>query len=204
MTTSCAPAGQPLNKESMTPVTQLQIPSLRSVNINRAIGVILLLSGIVFAFLFWLVYIKKAAGVHSQFIKNLPAVNAGFNLLSTVFLVGGLMAILRKKYTLHMRLMFSALVSSTLFFICYVIYHNAHGETLFPHIGTIRVVYLMILFSHIALSGVAVPLILSSFFLSLSGRYALHKRVSRITFPIWLYVSVTGVVVFVFLKVYVY
>jgi len=130
----------------MTPVTQLQIPSLRSVNINRAIGVILLLSGIVFAFLFWLVYIKKAAGVHSQFIKNLPAVNAGFNLLSTVFLVGGLMAILRKKYTLHMRLMFSALVSSTLFFICYVIYHNAHGETLFPHIGTIRVVYLMILF----------------------------------------------------------
>lgn len=188
----------------MTPVTQLQIPSLRSVNINRAIGVILLLSGIVFAFLFWLVYIKKAAGVHSQFIKNLPAVNAGFNLLSTVFLVGGLMAILRKKYTLHMRLMFSALVSSTLFFICYVIYHNAHGETLFPHIGTIRVVYLMILFSHIALSGVAVPLILSSFFLSLSGRYALHKRVSRITFPIWLYVSVTGVVVFVFLKVYVY
>jgi putative membrane protein len=190
----------PLSYES---ARQIQIPGLRAVHLGRAISVILLLSAVVFAFLFWLVYLKKAAGVHSQLIASLPAVNAGLNSLSTIFLISGLVAILQKKYALHMRFMFSALVSSALFFICYVIYHNAHGDTRFPHIGWVRSVYLCILISHIALSAVAVPLILSSFFLSLSGRYGLHKRVSRITFPIWLYVSITGVVVFVFLKVYV-
>jgi putative membrane protein len=103
-----------------------------------------------------------------------------------------------------MRLMFSALISSALFFACYTIYHYAHGHTIFPAIGGVRTVYLSILYSHIILSGVAVPLILGSFYLSLSGRYALHKKMSKITFPIWLYVSVTGVVVFAFLKVYVH
>jgi putative membrane protein len=166
--------------------------------------VILLLSAIVFAFLFWLVYIKHAAGVHSQLIASLPAVNAGLNSLSTVFLVSGLIAILRKNYALHMRLMFSALISSAAFFVCYVIYHNAHGDTHFPGTGWVRPVYFSILISHITLSGVAVPLILGSFFLSLSGRYSLHRRWSRITFPIWLYVSITGVIVFVFLKIYVH
>ncbi len=187
----------------MTQVTQLQIPALRAVKINKAIAVILLLSVIVFAFLFWLVYIKKAAGVHSQIIADLPAVNAGLNSLSTVFLISGLIAILQKKYALHMRLMFSALLSSALFFVCYVVYHNAHGDTHFPGTGWVRPVYFSILISHIALSAVAVPLILSSFYLSLSGRYSLHRKVSKITFPIWLYVSVTGVVVFAFLKAYV-
>ena len=188
----------------MTQAIQPQIPALRSVNLGKAVGVILVLSAVIFAFLFWLVYIKKAAGVHSEFIKALPAVNAGLNSLSTVFLVSGLVAILRKKYALHMRLMFSALVSSALFFVCYVIYHNAHGNTHFPGSGWVKAVYYGILTSHIVLSGVAVPLILGSFYLSLSGRYALHKKVSKITFPIWLYVSVTGVVVFAFLKVYVH
>jgi putative membrane protein len=188
----------------MTQITQLQIPAFRAIAVNKAIGVILLLSGIVFAFLFWLVYIKKAAGYHSQIIAALPAVNAGLNSLSTIFLVSGLIAILRKNYKLHMKLMFSALFSSALFFVCYVIYHNAHGDTHFPKTSAVRPYYLAILISHIVLSGVAVPLILSSFYLSLSGRYALHKKVSRITFPIWLYVSITGVVVFAMLKVYVH
>jgi putative membrane protein len=188
----------------MTQINQVQIPALRSVTLSKAVGVILLLSVVVFAFLFWLVYIKKAAGVHSQFIADLPAVNAALNSLSTVFLVSGLFAILRKNYALHMRLMFAALATSAGFFVCYVIYHNAHGDTPFPGTGWIRPVYFTILISHIILSGVAVPLILGSFYLSLSGRYSLHRRVSKITFPIWLYVSVTGVVVYAFLKAYVH
>jgi putative membrane protein len=186
------------------PVPQLQIPVLRGVNLGRAIAVILVLSLVVFAFLFWLVYIKKAAGVHSQLIRDLPAVNATLNSLSTVFLISGLVAILRRNYALHMRLMFSALVTSAGFFVCYVIYHNAHGDTRFPGTGWVRPIYFTILISHISLSAVAVPLILSSFYLSLSGRYSLHRRVSRITFPIWLYVSITGVVVYAFLKAYVH
>ena len=188
----------------MTQLTQVQIPAFRAIALNKAIGVILLLSGVVFAFLFWLVYIKKAAGYHSQMIAALPAVNAGLNSLSTIFLVSGLIAILRRNYNLHMKLMFSALFSSALFFICYVVYHNSHGDTRFPGTGIVRPVYFSILISHIVLSGIAVPLILSSFYLSLSGRYALHKRVSRITFPIWLYVSITGVVVFAMLRAYVH
>jgi putative membrane protein len=183
--------------------SQLQIPAFRSVSNGRAFAVILMLSGIVFAFLFWLVYIKKAAGHQSELISALPAVNATLNSLSTIFLVSGLAAILNKKYRLHMQLMFSALASSALFFVCYVIYHNIHGDTRFPHVAA-RPYYLAILISHIILSAVAVPLILSSFYLSLSGRYALHKRLSRFTFPIWLYVSVTGVVVFVMLRIYVH
>ena len=183
---------------------QIQIPAFRSISNAKAFGVILLLSGLVFAFLFWLVYIKQAAGVHSQLIASLPMVNAGLNTLSTFFLVGGLAAILRHKYSLHMKLMFSALASSALFFVCYVIYHNAHGDTHFPGTGWIKPVYYSILISHIVLSGIAVPLILGSFYLSLSGRYSLHRRLSRFTFPIWLYVSVTGVVVFAMLKEYVH
>ena len=183
---------------------QVQIPAFRSISNARAFGVILLLSGTVFAFLFWLVYIKQAAGVHSQLIAHLPEVNAALNSLSTVFLVSGLIAILRRNYSLHMKLMFSALASSALFFVCYVIYHNAHGDTHFPGTGWIKPVYYTILISHIVLSGVAVPLILGSFYLSLSGKYALHKRLSKFTFPIWLYVSITGVVVFLMLKEYVH
>jgi putative membrane protein len=188
----------------MTQITQMQIPALRGVKLNKAVGVILLLSVSVFGFLFWLVYIKKAAGVHSQFVADLPAVNATLNSLSTIFLISGLIAILRRKYALHMRLMFAALTTSAGFFVCYVIYHNAHGDTRFPGTGWVRPLYFTILISHISLSAVAVPLILSSFYLSLSGRYSLHRRVSRITFPIWLYVSITGVVVFAFLKAYVH
>jgi len=183
---------------------QVQIPAFRSISNGKAFGVILLLSGVVFAFLFWLVYIKKAAGVHSQLVASLPAVNAGLNSLSTLFLVSGLFAVLRKQYTLHMKLMFSALASSALFFVCYVIYHYAHGDTPFPRTSPAWPVYKWILITHIVLSGIAVPLILGSFYLSLSGRYSLHKRLSRFTFPIWLYVSVTGVVVFAMLKKYVH
>jgi putative membrane protein len=182
---------------------QVQIPAFKAVSNAKAFGIILILSAVVFAFLFWLVYIKQAAGVHSRIIASLPAVNAALNSLSAVFLVSGLFAVLRRQYTLHMKFMFSALLSSALFFVCYVIYHNAHGDTHFPGRGVVRPIYFAVLISHIVLSGIAVPLILSSFYLSLSGRYALHKKISRVTFPIWLYVSVTGVVVFVMLKEYV-
>ena len=183
---------------------QVQIPAFRSISNARAFAVILLLSGTVFAFLFWLVYIKQAAGVHSQIIANLPAVNATLNSLSTVFLVSGLIAILNKKYSLHMKLMFSALASSALFFACYVIYHYFHGDTHFPRSSPVWALYITILISHIVLSGIAVPLILGSFYLALSSKYSLHKRLSKFTFPVWLYVSVTGVVVFVMLKEYVH
>jgi putative membrane protein len=182
-------------------VTEVQIPAFRATSNTRAIAVILVISAAVFGFLVWLIYLKPAAGYTSRVIGALPAVNACLNALSTGFLVAGYVEIRHRRYSRHMTLMFAALASSTLFLICYVIYHNFHGDTKFINPNRIiRPVYFFILITHIVLSGVAVPLILTSFYLSLAGKYALHRRVSRFTFPIWLYVSITGVLVFAMLK----
>jgi putative membrane protein len=95
--------------------------------------------------------------------------------------------------------MLRALLASAAFLVSYVLYHSVHGDSKFAGHGSVRPVYFFILITHVGLSAVALPLILSSFFLSLSGRYAAHKRLSRYTLPIWLYVSVTGVLVFALL-----
>jgi putative membrane protein len=95
--------------------------------------------------------------------------------------------------------MMTAFAFSALFLVSYVANHALHGDTIFPGHGTVRTVYLAILISHIFLSVVVLPLILITFFFSLSGRFAQHKRIARYTFPIWLYVSVTGVVVYAML-----
>lgn len=80
--------------------------------------------------------------------------------------------------------------------------HALHGDTVFPGGGPVHTLYLSVLASHVILSIVALPMVLTTFFLLLTGRFAIHRRLARWTFPIWLYVSVTGVIVFVFLKIY--
>jgi putative membrane protein len=180
----------------------LQIPALRAVGNARAVVVILAVSAAIFGFLIWLLYFKGAAGRESPFILALPAVNASLNGLSALLLTGGLIAILRNRPSLHMKLMFAALASSAAFLTFYLIYHAVHGNTIFAKTSPVRPVYLLLLASHVVMSALAVPLILLSFFLSLSGRFPLHRRVSRYTFPIWMYVSVTGVLVFAMLKLF--
>ena len=180
---------------------QVQIAALRAVGNGRAMAVILAASAAVFGFLCWLLYVKQPVGARSTFLDSIPAINATLNGVSTVLLCCGLAAILRRRFTLHMRFMFAALCSSALFLVGYVVHHYNRGNTLYNNHGPIvRPAYYAILISHVVLSAVVVPLILRSFYLSLSGQYALHRRVSRFTFPIWLYVSVTGVVVFAFLR----
>ena len=114
-------------------MTQLtyQIPALKAVGNTRAVAVILAASAGIFAFLIWLLYFKHAAGDTSGFITALPAVNASLNALSAILLSLGLIAILNNRPALHMKLMFSALASSAAFLTFYLIYHNAHGNTLF-------------------------------------------------------------------------
>ena len=180
---------------------QVQIAALRAVSNGRAVAVILAASAGVFGFLCWLLYVRQAVGARSAFLDAIPAINATLNGVSTVLLCCGLAAILRRRFTLHMRFMFAALCSSALFLVGYVIHHFNSASTVFVNHGRfVRPAYFAVLISHVTLSAVAVPLILASFFLSLSGRYSLHRRVSRFTFPVWLYVSVTGVAVFAFLK----
>jgi putative membrane protein len=180
----------------------LQIAALRGIGPGKALGVIVAISVGVLAFLFWLIYFKPRGITSPAFVDHLAAVNATLNGISATLLCLGLMAVKARKYELHLKLMFAALGSSALFLISYVVYHTFHGDTKFGGAGVVRPVYFAVLISHILLSVVAVPLILTSFYLALAGRMAGHKRVSKFTFPIWLYVSVTGVLIFAILKLF--
>lgn len=161
---------------------------------------ILLLSAAAVLFLLWLIYVHHAPQQYATRLLFLPALNATFNGLSAIALTMGFTFILRKQIHYHRAAMMTAFVFSSLFLICYLINHALHGDMLFSGHGTARTVYLSILASHILLSIVALPIILITFYFSLSGRFAAHKRLARFTFPIWLYVSVTGVIVYAMLE----
>jgi putative membrane protein len=100
----------------------------------------------------------------------------------------------------HKRFMLTATVFSTLFLVSYITYHFFHGDTIFRGHGWIRPAYFFILISHIGLSIVALPVILATLWYALGNQFQIHRRIARWTFPIWLYVSVTGVIVYVLLK----
>jgi putative membrane protein len=157
------------------------------------------LSAAVAAFLIWLIYFKGKVAA-PDWVRALPAANASFNSLSALCLILGYINIRRGNRVTHMRLMLSATVFSTLFLVSYVTYHFFHGDTLFAGQGWIRPVYFFILISHIGLSMIALPLILAALWYGLRSQFKFHRRIARWTFPIWLYVSVTGVIVYVLLK----
>ncbi len=175
---------------------------LKDISLAKAIGVILLISTVVFSFLVWLIYFKGGTDYSSNLIMSLPALNALLNGTSTVLLLFGYNAIRQRNFNKHMKYNLTAFFTSSLFLISYVIYHNFHGSTPFTGQGIIRPVYFFILITHIILSALVMPMILSSFYLAFSGKLKLHRKVSKITLPVWLYVSVTGVVIFFLLRSY--
>ncbi len=155
-------------------------------------------------FLFWLLFGRQAPPQFSRSLTFLPMLNALFNGLSAIALCSGFYFILHRRVVAHQRSMSIAFVFSTLFLLSYILHHALHGDVRFPaDAGTVRIVYLVLLFSHVLLSVVALPMVLITFFFSLSGRFAAHRRIARYTFPIWLYVSVTGVIVYLMLAAYV-
>jgi putative membrane protein len=133
-------------------------------------------------------------------LSFLPAVNATLNGLSASMLCAGYIAIRRRSARVHKFCMVGAFAASSLFLICYVLYHYVHGDTRFAGIGPIRYVYFTVLISHVLLSVSVVPLALTSFYFAAKRSFARHKRVTRYALPIWLYVSVTGVVIFFMLR----
>ena len=165
-----------------------------------AIGAILAVSALACAFLFWLVYAHEAPDAYNMRLRFLPALNALFNGLSAIALVVGFTFIKRKQIAAHRASMLSAFVFSTLFLVSYITNHYLHGEMRFPgpH-DAVWVTYIAILISHILLSVVALPLVLITFFFALTRRFSTHRKVARWTYPIWLYVSVTGVIVYAML-----
>jgi putative membrane protein len=163
--------------------------------------VILTLSAAIAAFLIWLIYFKGRVAA-PDWIGILPAANAFFNSLSAICLVCGYINIRRRNRVVHKRFMLTATVFSALFLVSYITYHYFHGDTNFPAHGFVRPVYFFILITHISLSMVALPLILGTLWWALRSEFRFHKKIARWTFPIWLYVSVTGVIVFFMLKAY--
>jgi len=125
------------------------------------------------------------------------------NSASTILILFGFAAIKKQQYVKHMKFMLTAFITSSLFLISYLVYHNFVGHTPFPGEGIIRPIYFFILISHIILSAFVVPLVLTSYYFAFSGKFKTHRKVSKWTLPIWLYVSVTGVVIFFILNAYV-
>jgi|SRR5579872_232754 len=164
-----------------------------------AIAAILAVSVAASAFLFWLIYIHPAAASSSEY-AFLPALNAIFNGLSAVFLLIGYTFIRARRIAAHRASMITAFAFSSLFLVGYILHHALHGDVRYPLHVAYRAFYLWLLASHILLAVVALPLILVTFFFSLSGRFPQHRKVARWTFPLWLYVSVTGVITYVMLR----
>ena len=140
---------------------------------------------------------SAAGGLDLTFV---PALNAVFNALSASCLTAGWIAVRRGAVRLHRFLMTAAFACSTAFLVGYLAYHYAHGDTRYPGTGPMRTVYLVVLASHIVLSITVVPGALSAFYFALTRQFERHRRLNRIFLPIWLYVSVTGVVIYFMLR----
>ena len=172
----------------------------QAISNRTAVGTIILVSTVIFIFLLWLLYLREPLRSETSLdVGFLPPLNAFLNALSALCLIAGYFAIRKKNRELHMKLMLSALGFSAAFLVSYLIYHTFHGDTRFLGEGWIRPVYFFILISHVVLSAVMLPLILTSLYFALSGILNLHPKVARVTLPIWLYVSITGVVVYLML-----
>ena len=173
------------------------LPSDRSFFIFNAV-----LSVAALSLLSWLLLVHRGIEGSGLDLRFMPGVNAVLNGTAAVLLIAGRVAIARRKADLHKYLMVSAFVASALFLVGYLAYHAVHGDTKFGGTGAVRAVYLFILASHVLLSVGIVPLSLAAFWFAWKGEFGKHTRVTRVLHPIWLYVSVTGVVVFLMLRPY--
>jgi putative membrane protein len=132
-------------------------------------------------------------------VHDLPAVNGTLNGLSAVFLSFGYVFIRKKNIKAHRNCMMAAFVTSIIFLICYLTYHFEVGVTVFKNPAWFRPIYLTLLTTHTILAVVIVPMILMTLNRAFKERFALHKQIARWTWPLWMYVSVTGVIVYLIL-----
>ena len=137
-------------------------------------------------------------------VSSLPLLNASLNGLSTVFIIAGIIFIKRDMKLAHIVAMLSALVTSTVFLVSYVTYHYLKQGvvTKFTYPGWPKAVYYFILVTHVPLAALTLPLVILTIIPAFRARYDKHRRIAKITFPIWLYVSVTGVLVYLMLYVW--
>jgi putative membrane protein len=144
----------------------------------------------------------KDFGYNVEPLSFLPPIYATINGITAVVLVAAVIAIKKGKRILHERLMTTAIALSVVFLVMYVAYHMTSDSTKFGGEGIIKMVYFFILISHIILSIAVIPLVLITYVRALAERFDRHKKMAKITFPIWLYVAVTGVVVYLIISPY--
>ncbi len=158
----------------------------------------------------------KDFGINVEPLSFLPPIYASINALTALFLVLGVIAIKNQNQKIHRRFMTSAIVCSVLFLVMYVAYHLTADSTVYGdidgnkildpteeiNVGSMRLVYLFILLSHILLSILIIPLVLITYLRALSSRFDKHRKIAKFTFPLWLYVTLTGVLVYLMISPY--
>lgn len=173
-------------------------PSMQPKVSDRAFYVFTgVVSAVALAFIAWILMARRG-GVEGVDLRFLPAVNASLNATAAALLIAGWVAIKKGARRVHQYLMVSAFAASALFLVGYLAYHYVHGDT--RYVGDWRGLYLSILASHVLLSMSVVPLALVAFYFAWRKEFTRHRKVTRWLAPIWVYVSVTGVVVFFMLR----
>ncbi|HQK38850.1 MAG TPA: DUF420 domain-containing protein [Flavobacterium alvei] len=144
----------------------------------------------------------KDFGINVEPLHFLPPIYAAINGLTAIVLVAGVWAIKNGNRQLHQRLMTTAIALSVVFLVMYIAYHLTTDSTKFGGEGLVRPIYFFILISHIVLSIAVIPLVMITYVRALAEKFDIHKKIAKITFPIWLYVAVTGVVVYLMISPY--
>ncbi|MGB5171226.1 DUF420 domain-containing protein [Eudoraea sp.] len=169
---------------------------LQEKKINRTITVVSIVVPVVVALLFGV----KLPNVEP--LSFLPPIYASINGLTAILLVLALWAIKKKKTNLHRRIMTSCIALSLLFLAMYIAYHMTSESTSYGGEGFLRYIYFFILISHILLSIIVIPMVLITYARAYLGKYESHRKLAKITFPVWLYVAITGVVVYIMISPY--
>jgi putative membrane protein len=191
-------------------------PSLEK-NDKKAKSLIWIVSIVVFVAVAFLAEFKLNVNLGFN-VHVFAQANAIINSIVAFLLIAGLIAVKQKNYLLHKKIMLTAIVLSVLFLVSYICHHLFAGETKFGDLnhdgilsddekakaGTLRIIYLIILFTHIPLAAIVLPFILFTAYRALIGEYEQHKKLVRITWPLWFYVAVTGVIVYLMIKPYYY
>lgn len=185
------------------------LPAAWKKNDKKASVLILVFSAIVFTAVVALSRVKLNADLGFD-IHIFARINALINSIVSVLLVAALLAVKSKRYTQHKKLMLTAMVLSVLFLVSYICHHLLAGDTIFgdldhdgiiseaekSHVGSARILYRLVLFTHIPLAGLILPFILFTAYRAMVGEWEKHKKLARITWPVWLYVAITGVLVY--------
>jgi putative membrane protein len=185
------------------------LPAAWKKNDKKASVLILVFSAIVFTAVVALSRVKLNLDLGFD-IHIFARINAIINSIVSVLLVAALLAVKAKRYTQHKKLMLTAMFLSVLFLVSYICHHLLAGDTIFgdldhdgilseaekSHVGSARILYRLVLFTHIPLAGLILPFILFTAYRAMVGEWEKHKKLARITWPVWLYVAITGVLVY--------